>query len=245
VTKKSIILSNVQGYAGPAVGEFAFSLLLNISRHTCEALTRTKKERFDYKDLLGFELSGKSIGILGLGTTGKQMVRIAYGFGMQIYGYSKHRDAELQRRYDLHYLDLDAIYAKSDVIMFALPLTPQTRHILDLQKAKLLKPDAIVINCARGELISREALAYLLERGHYVASDVIEGEKELFKRKKVEPLLHHPRFFYTPHMAYYTAEALQRIRKISLENMKRFLQGKDILYRIECSEKLRYLTQTS
>ncbi len=232
--KRGIIVSNVQGYAGPPVAEFAFSLLLNISRKTDIAIARAKEGNFAYKDLLGFELFEKSIGIVGLGTIGKQMARIASGFGMKIKAYTHHYDETFCKRCVIEKSSYETLLQTSDIIMFAVPLTPQTYHMLDLQKAKLLQPHTVVINVARGEVISSEAIEYLSNRISGIGLDVFEGEKELLKNPSPQflQLIQKPNIRYTPHMAYYTKEALDRIRKISVENMKRFIEQKEILHRI-------------
>ncbi|SMC08718.1 NAD(P)-dependent oxidoreductase [Nitratiruptor tergarcus] len=232
--KRGIAVSNVQGYAGPPVAEFAFSLLLNISRKTDIAIARAKEGNFSYKDLLGFELFEKRLGIVGLGTIGKQMARIAHGFGMNIQAYTRHYDEAFCSQYNIEKSNYDKLLQTSDIVMFAVPLTPKTYHMLDLQQAKLLQPHAVVINVARGEIISTEAIEYLSNRIYGIGVDVIEGEKELLKNPTPQflQLIQKQNIRYTPHMAYFTKEALERIRKISVENMKRFIEQKEILHRI-------------
>ena len=230
--EREILVTNVQGYAGPAVAEFSFSLLLNHSRKTYEALSRTKRGEFEYKDLLGFELFGKRIGIVGLGTIGKQMARIASGFGMEIWSYTRHYDEEFCQRYSIQKCSFDELLSHCDVVMFAVPLTKETYHMLDLSKAKLLKKEAVVVNVARGEIINPEALEWLSLQIYGLGLDVIEGEKELLAKKPQEFLefIQRPTVLYTPHMAYYTKEALLRIQQISLENMRRFLRGEPLRF---------------
>jgi D-lactate dehydrogenase len=205
-------VSNVSGYAGPAVAEFAFSLLLNISRQTHTALTRSEEGNGYYLDLKGFELHHKTIGILGLGTIGTQMARIAKGFGMHLMGYTRtHRPVYDEIGIEL--TGLDELLGKADILMLALPLTPATKHIINAHNGAFIKPEAIIINVARCEVI--EPLLYIT-LPNIIASDVCDDIT----------LARKENFFYTPHMAYYTQEALQRIVEISLENMLQFLAGK-------------------
>lgn len=194
--KRGIKVTNVQGYAGPAVGEFAFSLLLNITRKTWIALHRTKKGDRSYEDLLGIELFSKTIGIAGLGTIGKRMAQIAAGFGMEILAHSRSYDEELCQRLGIQKYDLETLLQQSDIIMLALPLTPQTYHIIDLQRAQLLQHHAILINIGRGELVSLEALKILSERIYGIGLDVIEGEKEWEERQ--QQLIQKENVLYTP-----------------------------------------------
>lgn len=204
-------VSNVSGYAGPAVAEFAFSLLLNISRQTHTALARAEQGNGAYLDLKGFELQDKSIGILGLGTIGIQMAKIAKGFGMHIMGYTR----TYRPVYDeigIELTELQELLGRADVLMLALPLTPATRNMINIDNSALIKPEAVIINVARCEVI--EPLLYVTLPNN-IASDVCD-EITLAKKEN---------FFYTPHMAYYTEEALQRILETSLENMQQFLAG--------------------
>ena len=163
------------------------------------------------------------------------MARIAHGFWMEIYAYTRHYDEEFCKRYDIQKSSFENILQTCDVIMFAVPLTPQTRHMLNEKNAVLVKKNAIVINVARGEVISNEAIKILQDRLYGLGLDVIEEEKRLFQQKPQEilDLIQSPKIRYTPHMGYYTTEALGRIRKISLDNMRRFLHQKPLLYRVD------------
>ena len=228
--KRGIIVSNVQGYAKYAVAEFAFSLILNISRKTYKAIQRTKEGDFHYKDLLGFELFGKTIAIIGLGSIGKQMATIAKGFGMHIRAYTRHFDEKFCSALDIEKCKYPEVLENADFILFAVPLTPDTYHMLDLDSAKRIKKDASIINIARGEIIAQNVLEYLSDSIYTLGLDVIENEKQLLRTKPQHFLsfIQKPNILYTPHMAYYTKEALGRIRTISLRNMKNFLEGKKI-----------------
>ncbi|MFT7880767.1 MAG: NAD(P)-dependent oxidoreductase [Sulfurimonas sp.] len=204
-------VSNVSGYAGPAVAEFAFSLLLNISRQTHTALTRSEQGNGAYLDLKGFELQDKTIAILGLGTIGIHMAKIAKGFGMHLMGYTRtHRPV-----YDeigIQLTTLEEVLKKADILMLALPLTPATTDLINTENSPLIKPEAVIINVARCEVIE-PCLYHILP--NRIASDVC-SDIALAKKEN---------FFYTPHMAYYTKEALQRIQEISLKNMQQFIAG--------------------
>lgn len=209
---KHIRVSNVTGYAGPAVAEFAFSLLLNISRHTNTALERSRQGNGYYLDLKGFELEGKTIGIAGLGTIGIQMARIAKGFGMKILGHTRTQKA-VYHELEIELMDLDELLGKVDVLMLALPLTPATRGIINLENSMLIQPETIIINTARCEVMDPSLYITL---PNMIASDVCDDIT----------LARKENFFYTPHMAYYTEEALQRILETSLLNLKQFISGK-------------------
>jgi len=226
--KRGILLSNVAAYAGAAVAEFAFSLLLNATRHTDVAISRAKRGDFHYDDLKGIELFSKKIGIIGLGSIGRQMARIAHGFGMDIYTYSRSKKAIVDEL-GLHFCSLEDLLRVSDVIMLALPLTPQTKQILNTQNYRLLQENVIIVNTARGELI--EDALYELMCENIFCLDVIHNQKYI----SADNVL------YTPHMAYYTQEALQRMMQISLHNIEAFLAGKTLpnCLQLECKKDYR------
>ncbi|QOP42916.1 lactate dehydrogenase [Sulfurimonas sediminis] len=212
--KRGLLVSNVAGYGGPAVAEFSFSLLLNATRHTHTAIERVKQSNFEYSDLKGMELFGKTLGILGLGTIGSQMARIGKGFGMKTVAYSRTKKPIVDAL-GIDFYDLDSVLQKSDILMLALPLTPATKNIINEKNADKLKKDVIIVNTARGELI--EDVLYGRMK-NILCLDVISDLK----------YIHRNNILYTPHMAYYTKEALQRIMQISLENMKAFLAGRKL-----------------
>ena len=211
---RGLVVSNVAGYGGPAVAEFAFSLLLNGTRKTYIALERSKTRNFEYSDLKGMELFGKTLGILGLGTIGSQMARIGKGFGMNLVAYSRTKKPIVDEL-GIDFCDLDTVLQESDILMLALPLTPATNAIINEKNAKKLKKDAIIVNTARGEVIE-DALYGKMK--NILCLDVISDIK----------YIHRNNILYTPHMAYYTKEALQRIMQISLENMNAFLEKKPL-----------------
>lgn len=209
--ERGLVLSNVSAYAGPAVAEFSFSLLLNATRHTDVALQRTKENNFEYFDLKGMELFNKTIGILGLGTIGMQMVNIAHGFGMKILVYSRSHKSIIDEL-GIEFVELDVLLQRADVLMFALPLTPATSSILNANNVNLIKKDAIIVNAARAGLIAPEVYQTL---PNVFCLDMID-DQSLIAKSNVS---------YTPHMAYYTYEALQRILQISYNNISAYLQG--------------------
>lgn len=208
---RELTLSNVAGYAGPAVGEFAFSLLLNATRKTYTSLLRSKDNNFNYEDLQGVELYGKTIGILGLGTIGERLAHIASGFGMNIMAYSRTRKPVVDEL-NINFAPLDELLTQSDIIMIALPLNPSTKNIINTDNASLIQSNAILINIARAEIIDESLYSVL---PNIIATD-FGLEAHVNEKSNI---------LCTPHMAYYTKEALLRIMEISLENIQAFVQG--------------------
>ena len=212
--KRHILVSNVAGYAGPPVGEFAFSLLLNATRKTHIALRRTREGDLHYQDLLGTELYGKRLGIMGLGVIGERMAHIGAGFGMKLSAFSRTRKPIVDLLHIDFTTDLNRFLSKCDVIMIALPLTPATREMINAKNAFQIPRETIIVNVARVEIIDEKLYEKL---PNVICTDVLHDPS--IARKKEH-------FLYTPHMAYYTEEALVRIREISLQNMQAFIEGK-------------------
>ncbi len=225
--QRSLIVSNVAGYAGPPVAEFAFSLLLTAIRKTHIVLQRSKDDNFNYLDLQGTELFGKTIGILGLGTIGLQIAKIAKGFGMDILGYSRTKKPIFDTL-GITFTSLEEVMKKADMLMLALSLTPATQNIIHEKNVLLLKKECIIINIARYEIMEKSLYQTL---SNTIACDV---DSDILLSQK-ENILH------TPHMAYYTKEALERIQQISLENMKQFLSGETPTNSLELACKKDYI----
>ena len=228
--QRGLILSNVAGYGGHAVAEFAFSLLLNATRKTYEALERTNKDNFEYSDLKGTELHGKTLGILGLGSIGSQMARIAKGFGMRIVTHSRTRK-DIVDELGITFCDFEKVLTQSDILMIALPLTPKTKNLLNEQSVKSIKEDTIIVNTSRGEIIEDRLYKKM---NNIFCLDVI-GNISYVQEANV---------LYTPHMAYFTKEALERIMNISLSNMQAFIQNKSLpnCLKLACKRDYNYNT---
>jgi len=165
---RGLKVSNVAGYAGPAVAEFAFSLLLNATRKTHTALARSKQEESSYLDLKGVELFGKTIGIIGLGTIGLHMASIAKGFGMRVLGYSRTHKAAF-KTLGIEFVSLEEVLGHADVLMLAVPLTPATTNLINRDNSRLLKDSCIIVNIARNEIMESSLYQTL---PHTIACDI-------------------------------------------------------------------------
>jgi D-lactate dehydrogenase len=210
--QKGVIVSNVRGYAGPAVGEFSFGLLLDATRKICVAVNRLKNGNLNYKDLKGVEIEGKRIGILGLGTIGLQIAKIAKGFGASVIGLARKRK-DVYDELGIKFTPvLEEVLENSDFLFIALPLTPKTKNLINSSNIKSFKGN-VIVNPARAEIIAKDV--YENFQG-IIAADVLP-DWNLAKKENI---------IATPHMAYYTKEALRRIMQISFENLEEFLEGK-------------------
>jgi D-lactate dehydrogenase len=213
--KRGIKVSNVRGYAGPAVGEFAYGLLLEAIRKIYIAIERLKNGNTYYKDLKGAEIESKNIGILELGTIGLQIAKIAKGFGANVFGFSRTKK-NIYEKLGINFSSLEEVLKNSDYLFIALPLTPQTKNLINKENVKQFKGN-VIINPARAEIIEKEVYENF---DGIIAADVLP-DWNLAKKENI---------IATPHMAYYTKEALFRIMKISFDNLIDFLNGKTPRY---------------
>jgi D-lactate dehydrogenase len=241
--KRKINVSNVPSYGENTVAEHTFALLLALSRNIDEAVDRTKENDFSLHGLKGFDLKGKTIGVIGSGKIGSSVVRIANGFDMKILVYDKNKNKELEKKYSAKYVSLDNLLKKSDIITLHLPLLTSTKHLLNMENIKKIKRGAYLINTARGSLIDTKALLYGLENGIIKGAglDVLEGEEDikeegqLLKRDKEcdweclirnHMIIRRKNVIVTPHSAFYSKEALERILDTTFENIESYLKGR-------------------
>lgn len=241
----NIQVVNSFGYGNVTVAEFAFGLILDVMRKIARAYMNLKNEHLGRDIYTGFELKDKNIGIIGTGAIGAEVVRIAKGFGMNVLAYDLYPKNELVEKYGVKYVDLDNLLKESDVISLHAPLTDDNFHLINEEKINLMKPSAVIINTARGELIDTKALynALLSNRIFGAGLDVLEAENILTKPDTVvdfdyltsdyirqtlvnERLLKLHNVVVTPHIAYNTKEAEDRILHITQNNITSFFEGK-------------------
>lgn len=245
--QKNITVCNVPEYGSRTVAEHTFALILTLTRKIYQSINQAKNFDFNHEKIRGVDLFGKNLGILGLGKIGKEVVKIAHGFGMRVFVYTRTQDETLAKNLGFSYKSLDEILSQSDIISLHLPLTEETKHIINKKNIKKIKKGAFLVNTARGGLIETEALVLGLKEGGLagVALDVLEGEKELMEeieiltegyQKKTDLktlfldhiLVNHPNVIITPHNAFNTKEALFRILATTIKNIQGFLKGEII-----------------
>lgn len=245
--KHNIQVVNSFGYGNITVAEFAFGLILDVIRKISRSYMNLKNEHLTHDIYTGFELKDKTIGIIGAGAIGSEVARIANGFGMNILAYDIFPKKELTEKYAVKYLPLDNLLMESDVISLHAALTEDNFHMIDEEKFKLMKPTTIIINTARGELIDTKALYEALSQNKIFGAgfDVLEAENVLTQPEKVwdfdyltsdtirqtlinERLLKLHNVVITPHIAYNTKEAQDRILNITMNNINSFFEGKVI-----------------
>jgi len=240
--KKGIHVYNIPDYGSNTVAEFTFLLILALYRRFREILS---SEWIDAIRTRGYELQGKTIGVIGTGRIGSRVVKLAHAFGMKILAYDLYPRKELIEKYNVKYVDLETLLRESDIITLHLPLTKETYHLINRQNIKLVKKGAILVNTARGALVETEAIIEALDKGILggVALDVFEGEhvlkeeidivygkkqysiEELKKGLEAHILMKYPNVIITPHIAYNTWEAVHRILDQTIETIKQILKG--------------------
>jgi len=238
--KRKILVANVPFYGENTVAEHTFALILSLSRNVHKSYLRTLRSDFSIEGLRGFDLKGRTIGVVGAGHIGMHVIRIAKGFGMEVLAYDLYKNTFLEEVLGFQYTSLEEILKKSDIISLHLPYNQHTHYIINKKNINLIKRGAIIINTSRGCLIETEALIEALDRGILSGAglDVLEGEeliKEekqlLYDRKKLEVwgdlvkshiLLSKDNVVFTPHIAFYSQEALERILDTTVDNIVAF-----------------------
>lgn len=243
---RGIFVSNVPIYAETVVAEHAFALLLAISRRLEESFERARKSHFSPDGLTGFELRGKTLGIIGIGAIGTHVIEIANGFGMNVLAYARHPDLAMEKKLKFKHVDLPILLSSSDIVSLHIPYNKNTHHFLSKDQFAQMKNNAVVINTARGGLIHNGALLEALESGKLYAAglDVLEEEPVLheekqllsskFEKEKLQSVLedhmlcNHPKVVITPHNAFNSYEALNKILETTHDNIASFVSGSPI-----------------
>lgn len=217
--EKGIMVCNCAGYSNTAVSELVFGLALSLYRSIicCNEAVRQEKDK---TGLVGLELEGKKFGVIGFGAIGSRTAMLAKAFGCQVYGYNRSPKS----MDGVTMTDMDTILKECDIISLHVPLTDDTRGLINADRLSLMKPNAILINTARGPVVDSQALAAALKEGKIAgaAVDVFEMEPPV---PADHPLLHCPNLVATPHVAFATKEALYKRAVIVFDNVVRYLEG--------------------
>lgn len=222
----------VPAYSPHAVAEHAMALLLTVNRHTHKAHNRTREFNFSLQGLTGFDLYGKTVGIIGTGKIGKVFADICRGFGMKILAYDKYPNPEL----GLSYVSLEELFERSDILSLHCPLTEETNHLINAQTIARMKEGVVIVNTSRGALVNTEDLIAGIKSGKVGAAalDVYEEEGDLFyedfsgnivQDDKLVRLIAMPNVIVTSHQAFLTKEALDNIAHTTVNNLVQFFSG--------------------
>lgn len=237
-------------YSPHAIAEHAVGLLLALNRKLVQANAQVNQYNFMIDDLIGSDLNGKTVGIFGTGKIGSILVKVFHAFGCKVLAHDLERNHYLENHYDVAYLPLEEMCRKSDIVSINAPLTYETHHIFDAKMLNAMKKDAFLINTARGGIIKTSDLLKALKKGHLkgYATDVYESERGVFfqdhsktgiKDEQLKELISMPNVLMTPHQAFATYEALERIAETTIYNLDCWEEGKI------CKNELGYETFVS
>lgn len=241
--ERGIIVCNVAKYGSHTVAEFTFALLLSLSRRIFSAAFQVKESgNFDTAALGGFDLFGKTIGVVGTGAIGRNVVKVAQGFGMRVHMFDTFADPAIETE-NAKYVPFEQLLAEADIITLHVPYVPENHHLLNRDTIAMLKKGSYIINTARGELIDNEALIDALRSGHVAGAglDVLEGERALKDEMELvkgsqsindlksvlrdQELVKMPNVLVTPHVAFFSREAYREIIETTVANIEAFASG--------------------
>ncbi|MBI5228524.1 hydroxyacid dehydrogenase [Candidatus Micrarchaeota archaeon] len=244
--KKRVTVCNVPVYGENTVAEHSFALILNLSRKIHKAYERTVRGDFSLEGLMGFDLKGKTIGVVGVGNIGRHVIRIAKGFEMSVLGFDVKKPPGLGKKLGFKYVGLNELLSKSDVVSLHVPYNKATHHLINESNIGLMKRGAVLINTSRGAVVSTDAIIIALQNGILSGAglDVLE-EENLIKEEaqllskqfplsslqtvvKNHILLKNENVIITPHIAWYSKEARQRILETTAANLNAFFKKKPI-----------------
>lgn len=247
-TRRNIVVSNVPSYGEHTVAEFAWGLILNLSRKIYRSIDQIKEDGdFSPANLIGFDLFGKTLGVVGTGRIGKHVIKIAKGFGMNVVAFDVYPNEALAEELGFSYLSLDELLSKSDVVTLHVPYSKETHHLIGKSELAKMKKTAYIVNTSRGGVLDTMALVEALREGMIAgaALDVLEeegvvhDEMEFLKTGKIgnhniktiladHILIDMPNVLVTPHNAFNSREAFERILDTVVLNIKAFADSKPI-----------------
>ena len=232
--RRKIAVLRVPGYSPEAVAEHAMALALTANRHMHKAYVKGRENDFSLSGLLGVNFYRKTAGIVGTGKIGAAMARICRGFGMEVLGYDLHPNKELDF---VRYVDFDTLLAESDLISLHCPMTKENYHMIQKETIDKMKDGVILVNTSRGELIRTQDLVQGIRDGKFfaVGLDVYEEEKgsvyedlsdKILTHSTMARLLSFPNVMVTSHQGFFTREALEAIRSVTLDNALAWMEGR-------------------
>ena len=238
--KLGFVVTRVPSYSPHAVAEHAVALILALNRKIHRAFNRVREFNFSLNGLAGFDLCGKTAGILGTGKTGRIVGEILRGFRMRVLAFDPYPSQEWAAQNGIEYVEIQTLAKESDIISLHAPLTPETDRIVNAETLALMKPGVMLVNVSRGRLIHTKALIKALKSGQVgaVAMDVYEEEEGIFFEDLSGEVLHDdelarlltfPNVLVTAHQAFFTREALSEIARVTVENIRRFASKKPLL----------------
>ena len=242
--KRKIEIDSVPVYGSNTVAEYAFALILAVAKNIVEAHQAVEEDEFSPEGLTGIDLYGKTLGIVGLGKIGANVAKMARGFGMKIMAVEKFPDEKTVKKYKVKLVNLETLLKEADVVTLHVPAIKETYHLINRENIKLMKTGSILVNTSRGAVVETEAIIWALNKGilRGVGLDVVEEEDKVESMSMVmsqrptkndlqSVLSYHmlrdrDDVVFTPHNAFNTEEAIERIIKTTIENIKNFCNNK-------------------
>ncbi len=243
---RDIAVSTVPRYGENTVAEHTFALILDLSRNVHKAYERTAAGDFRLEGLMGFDLKGRTLGVIGVGSIGLHVIRIARAFGMRVIAYDVRPSPLMAEVLDFTYASLEDTLAQADIVTLHAPSLPSTYHLINRERLQLMKRGALLINTARGSLVDTDALLWALNAGILAGAglDVLEGEELITEDQallagseqhateeqlrtvlRANALLRRPDVVITPHIAFFSQEALRRILDTTVSNLGAMADG--------------------
>ncbi|WP_294656437.1 2-hydroxyacid dehydrogenase [uncultured Fusobacterium sp.] len=234
----------VPAYSPYSIAEYTMGMILALNRKIHKAYVRTREGNFSISGLMGFDLHGKTAGIIGAGKIAQILIKILRGFGMNVIAYDPYPNYDKAKELGFEFVDLDTLYANSDIISLNCPLTKETKYIINRESMSKMKDGVMIVNTGRGRLIDSVDLVEALKdkKVGAAALDVYEEEAEYFfedlSDKVIEDdilgrLLSFHNVLITSHQAYFTEEAVEAITKTTLDNIKDFIEGKPLVNEVK------------
>ena len=243
---RNITVVRVPHYGTRTVAEYAIALLFALSRNAFRSYTDMQDDAGvnQFEAYEGFDLSGKTLGVVGTGAIGRNVCEIARGIGMEVVAFDVHPDEAFATQHNIRYATLEEVLQQADIVTLHVPSLPQTHHLLNAEKIALMKQGSYLINTARGEIVDTKALVTALESGHLAGAglDVLEGEHSLREEATLlasgtvdatlwetlvadHALIDMKNVIVTPHIAFNTKEAKREITDITIANIKAYTDG--------------------
>ncbi|WP_300331111.1 2-hydroxyacid dehydrogenase [Fusobacterium sp.] len=230
----------VPAYSPYAIAEYTIGMILSLNRKIHKAYVRTREGNFSINGLMGFDLYGKTVGIIGAGKIAQILIKILKGFGTKVIAYDPYPNEKVAKELGFEFVDLDTLYANSDIISLNCPLTKDTKYIINRNSMNKMKDGVMIVNTGRGMLIDTVDLIEALKDKKIGAAalDVYEEEEDYFfedmSNKVIEDdilgrLLSFHNVLVTSHQAYFTEEAVEAITNVTLNNIKDFIEGKELV----------------
>jgi len=236
--KYGLTVYRVPAYSPEAVAEHTIALILALNRKTHKAYNRVRENNYSLEGLTGFNLHGKTVGVIGTGTIGTAFCKIITGFGCNVIAFDPNENEDVKKMGGT-YVEFDELIKKSDIISLHCPLIPQTRHMIDRKSIEKMKDGVMIINTSRGALIDTSAVidGLKVKKVSFLGIDVYEQEDDLFFKDlsgeviqddEIARLMTFPNVLITGHQAFLTEEALQQITATTIQNLSDHEQGKNV-----------------